>query len=491
MTIDEFAAINQKRINITGVPGAGKTSFAGELSRHLFSEKFLYLSFGRENTLNAMRSLPNNVVASSFHAFARKQLNITSERIINYYSMTHAQASLSIFDTKRLSPKLLEAFCVMMDTFVTSGARLQEAHRLFKKNRNFPPLTAEDKQEIVSLFKACWLSIWAPNSSAPVTHDMYLKEFSLGTHPVHYSRILIDETQDLNDAMIAMANMLGRSSPNTQMISFGDPCQQIFGFRGASEQFISTKFDFMLNQTYRFGQDLCELINQYMEDSSIRYYTPIHSATNHTLIKNSPSTKGIIDLILSGEKLTFLARFNTSLWALLKKLVEKDITYCMLGGGQKKELAFLRQLYELKCGRKQTRGPLQHMTYGTFKQKSSETDDVPSILACKFVESVGENADELFRKMEQLYTSKEKAQILLSTIHQAKGMQFKHLVLSNDLPFKLDDTGRLSKAKREDCHLVYTAMSRAISTLYLPSNMHNYYRSVASQKKAPHIVYIQ
>lgn len=479
MNFEEFSNINQKRLSIAGVPGAGKTTFASNLAKHLYKEKILYLSFGRENTLNAMRALPNNVDAYSFHAFAKKQLNIASERIVNHYSMSHAQSSIQKMGESGCSPKILEAFCVLMETFVSSGAKLNEIHKLFLKSKSFPPLTLQDKQNIVRIFKRVWDSLWELGAKEPITHDMYLKAFAINPRPVKYSRILIDEKQDLNDAMISMTEMLGRANPYCQLISFGDPCQQIFGFRGASEQFISTRFDFKLDRTYRFGQKLCDLLNNYMFESNIRYYTPIYSETDHTQILPSPKNRELISLIKSGEKITFLARFNTSLWSLLKKLVVHNITYSMLGGSQAKELTFLRQLYNLKSGRKISQGPLSRITYGTYRHQAHQNNDTPAVLACKFVENMGDDADDLFNKMEKLYVSKEKAQILLSTIHQAKGMQFRSLVVSNDLPVQFNAEGELVPSKREDCHLVYTALSRAINKLYLPKPLYQYQISKA------------
>ena len=103
-------------------------------------------------------------------------------------------------------------------------------------------------------------------------------------------------------------------------------------------------------------------------------------------------------------------------------------------------------------------------------------DDRQALLACQFVESVGENGEELFDKLEKLYVDKKQAQVLLTTIHQAKGMEFRHLVVSGDLPECFDnDRQKILPTTREDLHLIYTAITRAKESIALPKSLFKYY----------------
>lgn len=478
MKYSEFASIPKKRINIAGVPGAGKTTFICELSERLSNEVLLYLSFGKENTKNAMNKLPSNVTALSFHAFSKRQMKINSKRITKRYTMNLASASLQAAGVTGLSPAQIESIALLMDDFCMSSQSLKQLPSMLKSG-NYPPLNNNEHKTTVISFTTLWNAIWAEGSNLPVTHDMYLKRLSMINITVPYNRIFVDETQDLNDAMVALVNTLSASNPNVQIVRLGDPCQQIFGFRGASAEFANSQFDFRLQKTHRFGWRLAELCNKLMTEQRVGYYTEIIANSDKTEVYKTPTIKHLTSMIKKGRRVTYIARYNASLFTLIKHLAEHEITYSALGGSHHQEMKYYRNLYQLMQGKRFRTGAFANQSYRSFANAAIQHDDRQAMLACQFVESVGDNGDELFEKLERLYVEPKDAQVLLTTIHQAKGMEFRHLVVSGDLPECFDnDTQKILPTTREDLHLIYTAITRARESIALPKSLFKYYEKV-------------
>lgn len=475
MKYSEFASIPKKRINIAGVPGAGKTTFICELSGRLSNEPLLYLSFGRENTKNAMSKLPGNVTALSFHAFSKRQMKIDSKRIAKRYTMNISSASLKKANISALSPAQIEAITLLMEDFCMSSQTLRQIPNILKASK-YPTLPNEEFKKTVISFTALWGAIWAEGSQLPVTHDMYLKRLSMVPVKVPYSRIFVDETQDLNDAMVSLVNNLAESNPDIQIVRLGDPCQQIFGFRGASAEFANSQFDFRLQRTHRFGWRLSQLCNALMTDHRVGYYTEIIAESDKTEVYKTPTIKHLTSMIKNGRKITYIARYNASLFTLIKHLAEHGITYSALGDSHHQEMKYYRSLYQLMQGKRFRSGTFANQSYRSFANTAIQHDDRQALLACQFVESVGENGEELFDKLEKLYVDKKQAQVLLTTIHQAKGMEFRHLVVSGDLPECFDnDRQKILPTTREDLHLIYTAITRAKESIALPKSLFKYY----------------
>lgn len=471
----EFASIPKKRINIVGVPGAGKTTFICELSGRLNDEKLLYLSFGRENTKNAMSKLPSNVTALSFHAFSKRQMRIESKRISPRYTMNIVNSSLQSINIRDLSPAQIEAITLLMEDFCMSSQGINKLPSILKHNR-YPIMNNDELKKTVISFNMLWNAIWAEGSNHPVTHDMYLKRLSMIQVKIPYQRVFIDETQDLNDAMVSLVNNIAASNPNTQIVRLGDPCQQIFGFRGASSEFANSQFDFRLQKTHRFGRKLADFCNAIMNDQRVGYYTNITSDNDKTEVYKTPTIKHLTSMIKNGRKVTYIARYNASLFNLIKHLAEHGITYSALGDSHHQEMKYYKNLYQLMKGKRFRVGTFANHSYRSFYNASVQHDDRQAILACQFVESIDEPGEEIFDKLEKLYVAKGKAQVLLTTIHQAKGMEFRHLVVSGDLPECFDHEKQKTIAtSREDLHLVYTAITRAKESIALPRPLFKYY----------------
>jgi energy-coupling factor transporter ATP-binding protein EcfA2 len=474
---------NLKKINIIGVPGAGKTTLAKRMAALLPNEKFLYLSFGKENTINAKKMFGQNVTCLSFHALAKQSMNINTKRICSRITLSILNQSIKNKEYSLGSAKELEAMMILNDMFCISFIKIDRCQDFFRTSTAFPNLSDQEKKYVTIAFKAYWRSLWEGGCDLPITHDMYLKEFSQHNINLGYDRVFIDEKQDLNEAMFSLIDQICYSNSNVKITSFGDPCQQIFGFRGSSDLFSREESHYKLTNSHRFGRSVCRLANHFMKTQNISYYTDIESKKDDTKIMPFSSYNDVIKHIHNGGRPTFIARYNMTLWHLLKFFSENNISCSLAGGLDISELDFLKSLYDLSLDKKSNHSRLKGMSYKGFKRQAKLQDDKSSMLACKFVEGVAEGGYELFKKMSQCIKEKKHASVLLTTVHQAKGLEFKDVWLMKDFT-SVFDTNANSEVliKREEAHLLYTAITRAKYSLRLPDDWYSMWKKLISSQ---------
>ena len=456
-------------IKIAGVPGAGKTTEVVRLAERESKKSILYLSFGKQNTRNAKRKMPKNVTCASFHSFAYSNMGIDKKRVIPSINLSQYCNSLALIDIEIRSPVLLECFSLLNDFFCMSGLPLNQASSLFS-DAAFPNVSKGELAGVLKAFLKWWNACWESGSTIPITHDMYFKAYSLNCSPVAFDYLVIDECQDLNNAMFSMSIRLNTLSPKMKMVRLGDPCQQLFGFRGSSEQFANGGFDLTIEKTHRFGNRLCDVVNSFMAVQTVPHYTRIKSDKDHTVIQGNPGLEKIISNAMAGMKQTIIAKYNISLWHILKAFSLNNVKCSMLGGVDIKEFDFLKQLYRIYVsGGTGNAGRLRGVSYERYRMQASINRDNAAILACKFIENIEQDGLDVFRKIESHLTSPAKADIMLTTVHQAKGLEFKNLIMMDD--FAEATSGRYFQTlPSEEAYLIYTAMTRAIDSLSLPSS---------------------
>jgi len=332
-----------------------------------------------------------------------------------------------------------------------------------------PPLSNGEKNELIITFGQYWQSLWSPSNRVQlnVTHDMYLKAYSEAPYALPHDILVVDEYQDLNDAMISLIDKLSILKPSMKTIKLGDPCQQIYHFKGASSSFSTSKFHYRLDESHRFGRGLCNVINSFMDSQQLNYYTKIRSRSNATKVEQHKSVGEIIELAKMKKYPTIIARNNSTLWYMVKNIALSGLK-CHLVGNNQKELYFLRALFELKSGRKTNHPALRGTTFSAYVNNAKLNKNTSALLASKFVSKI--EGDDLFSKIEASLTEAKNADVNLTTAHQAKGLEFNHVIMANDFSECVSDSGEFVKISTEDAHLIYTAMSRARLSLTLPKS---------------------
>lgn len=457
-------------IVVFGVAGARKTSLGVKIAEHYVNERVLYLSFGRENTKSASDRFPENAECFNFHSFAKRQLGIAHSRIVDRIDMSMLSRRFHELDLGNVENYLIESVSLLIEHYTTSGVHLTQLRKLMLHN-DFSHLPREQKEQVAFLMTQFWINAFKLEWS--VSHDMYLKEASSIATRLNYSILIVDECQDLNDAMYHWVNNMQANTPCLKSIKLGDPAQQIFSFLGASSRFLYEKPKLIMDRTYRFGADLASVVNDFVAKHALPYMKAIQSAPNTiTAVNTYQSDAELLDMIKDGKRCAIVSQFNITLWQWMLKLTELDIKFHVLGkihSHDQQQIKALHQLYHTgECRYPQWR----NKDYQLIKLAAKEQGDKGLLLACRFIETLSYDKKGLFDRVMACSTPTRKgARVLLTTVHQAKGLDFSSVVVAADLP----GDSAVSPLKASDVHRVYTTLTRAKDEVFLP---YDYFKEV-------------
>jgi hypothetical protein len=364
------------------------------------------------------------------------------------------------------------------------------------------------------------------SGAIPYSFAAFFKEYQLSGHEEPYDLIMLDEAQDNNGAAAAWLD----NQKHAAKIIVGDPYQACYGWRGAvgiMDRYTGGECATLsLSSTYRFGPTLAAYNNQ-MVQRVFGNKQPLSSAVTARRGKMTDQgdfllpaklfdMPGTIDTHLAQANVkshfitnvfqarrnggyTYLARTNATLFTAFRFImaaVEKYLTkkqqdvfkiFFISGGGEKSNLAELRAEYAAftKKGASTYRFAYakayeRHMAFkdgnayalSLKKMVLTETEYVVKMLA--------------FADRHCNIRKRDKACIIMATVHKSKGQEFNHVYLAPDIvmpstkingrqpmtaywdPTPYHMCGMLTK---QEYNLVYVAMTRARLTLHLNARL--------------------
>jgi len=264
-----------------------------------------------------------------------------------------------------------------------------------------------------------------------------------------YDVTMIDEAQDLSPINHAMLKkMLGRG----RLIAVGDPCQAIYGFRGADEESMEKlKVMFkmeVLNLTVCFRSAKSIVTNARWRAPDMAY------------VDSAP--EGIVshldkwDFNILQPRDAIICRNNAPLFSLALSMLREGLYPEILGGQTMKNLlAIMKKLGPQNMPVDEAMQALEKWRETKAKKykSSSRADDIFDCLSVFFDEAstLGEAMNKLSLVLEQ------SGQIFLMTGHKSKGLEF-------DRVFFLDRF--LLRKEGQDLNIRYVIETRAKRELY-------------------------
>jgi superfamily I DNA/RNA helicase len=301
------------------------------------------------------------------------------------------------------------------------------------------------------------------NEEVPMPHDGYLKLFQLSKPTLNYDAILLDEAQDTNPVIAALL-----LNQNCARVLVGDPHQQIYTWRGAVDM-----------------MDRIEATRYAALTNSFRFNQTVADAANHLLRSFKGEERTITGVANTGSfedaqiPYTMLARTNAGLFdEAVSHYRRHDIGF--LG---KYSLPFdaLQDAYYLREGKpKYVKDPmLKSMgNYDEMKSYAQTVEDVELLSLCKVMDNY-EQVDipsMLDRIYDKMVDEPSDADVILTTAHKAKGLEFQHVKLADDFQRLMDEEEIIPapSLEPEEINVLYVAMTRASHTLELHHDMKSF-----------------
>ncbi|MDK9790155.1 UvrD-helicase domain-containing protein [Vibrio sp. D431a] len=455
-TIDQQRAINLsksgKDLIVEAYSGSGKTTLLEAISREsLDGKRVLYLSFNKAIAKEAQSKFPRHVSCLTTHSLAYRELikndQLRQDRIAGgLYPFQLVQLEDIKEGVGQLTNLGLAAYVIdILKNYCQS-----DCIKISKKHRKSPLISSlSDKSKVetfnaaVEIAKSVWKKVNDPECDFPITHDFYLKMWTLTKPTLDYDTILVDEAQDSNSAIIGVLNR-----QKAQLIWVGDKFQSIYSWRGAVNALsqVSSSHSATIPESFRYGTQLANLASSIL---SIGYKTPIKISGNtnvDTKIEHIETPRAII------------SRTNS---ALITSLIAHNRSYpkhhIYVEGGVKPLLKLVNGISNLQEGK---RTLVPELAVFESWSEAVEHSKTPEGRSLKGIVNLGNQFDcsktlELL-KSRVITESAFNADIVFTTAHKAKGKEYETVALNND--FSLIG----EKTHHEEVNLLYVAVTRAI-----------------------------
>jgi len=483
LTQEQIEIINSTgNIKINAVAGSGKTTTIIEYARARPKEsKILYLAFNKSVKLEAIKKFADkkllNVKVETAHSLAFKQIVYKH----NYKVRPQGYNTAEIVELLHLQgngEKLTEF--IIANHIIKLSAYFCNSQALKIQDLNYLDVITDSKASaFVNTFykyiegQTRLLLSKMDKGEIEITHDFYLKKFQLSNPQLDYDYILFDEGQDASPAMLDIF-----LKQKATKVIVGDTHQQIYGWRFAVNSLKKTNFStFQLSTSFRFSQDIANLAMEVLKmKGHIGDYKPISISGNG--VSKEFKTKAV------------LARTNLG---LLLKAIEyvtekKKVKYIYFEGNINSytyadDGASLYDVLNLFNGKhflikdKMIRAMKDMAELDEYIEK---TEDVQLKMMVEIVMEYGNEIPDIIKEIKSKHVEnddKDKAEIIFSTVHRCKGMEYDTIQLVNDFinEEKLKNNiknGEIDVAKtNEEINLLYVAITRTRNSVYIPESL--------------------
>ncbi|KAM9028804.1 F-box DNA helicase 1 isoform 1-T1 [Ara ararauna] len=479
-------------VKIMAFAGSGKTSTLVKYAEKFAGLRFLYVAFNKAVAERGRSVFPGNVTCRTFHSLAYRsvgkhykekgKLNFSKMSAYSISFLLRNRKGQSLFVRGKMVSQTLESF------FASSDEEICEEHapHWFRNTAGLTqPVSQAEKEISVKEAKEIWHNMKKLDGDAEkkykMTCDGYLKLWQLSKPQLSgYDAIFVDEAQDCTPAIVDIV-----LSQRCGIILVGDPHQQIYTFRGAVNTLYSVPHThvYYLTQSFRFGPEIA-----YVGATILDVCKRMRSKT---LVGGNQ--KGDVRGSTEG-KLTLLSRSNFNVFEDAVALTGKDrpVKVHMIGGLARFGLSKIHDVWKLSQPVDERRR-LNLVINDSFIKKWEETqgfiglkeyakhvNDKELQTKIDIVEKYRERIPELVRQIESSHVPDEaRADYLIGTVHQAKGLEFDTVLLADDFVqvqapggnYQIRTDTIIDIYPEDEWNLLYVAVTRAKKCLLMSKSL--------------------
>lgn len=485
LTPEQYAIINSTgNIKINAVAGSGKTTTIIEYAKaRPKTARILYLAFNKSVKLEAQKKFADkgidNVKVETAHSLAYKHVVYkhkyqvksqgykTSEIVELLHLQGNGEKHAEYIVANHIN-KFITYFCNSdkqnirdlnyLDTVSDSKAKVfvtEFYEYIEKQTRLFLKKMDEGEAEII--------------------HDFYLKKFQLSNPILPYDYILFDEGQDASGAILDVF-----FKQKATKVIVGDTHQQIYGWRYAVNSLEKADFKtYNLSTSFRFSQDIANLAMEIL-----KWKKHLSEKTEFAI-----SGKGTADKIKSKAVIG-----RTNLGLLLKAIeyvMEKKTVKTIYFEGNISSYTYADEgtsLYDVLNLYNHKRYLIKDQLVRKMKDLDEledyvgKTEDVQLGMMIEIVREYGNRIPDIIKTIKEKHIDndhKEKAEMIFSTVHRCKGMEYDAIQLVNDFiseekveKLREDkEKNIISDKLNEEINLLYVAVTRAKSRILIPETL--------------------
>jgi F-box protein 18 (helicase) len=451
---------NAPYLVVEAFAGASKTFTLVQYALARPYEKMLYVSFNKSIQMEAQAKFPPNVQCKTTHAlafpytgrlYAHKTGMLRPNDVMRFYGMPVLDATYLVST---------------IDRFIASADRKILADHLP------PEVPAAYRDLALEQANQLWEDVKnVDNKVLRMPHDGYLKLFKLSNPDLSakYQVILFDEFQDANPCTAAIY-----VNQRCKKVLVGDRHQSIYGFRHAMHAFEMIEGEperHSLTHSFRFGHGVTNVSNHLLKCFKNEQRSIIGCGVAELTHARVDRTR----------QYAIICRTNARVFANAVGLLNTKKVH-FVGGIDTYPLGKLLDVFQIWNN---THGEITDpffRAFGNFDELEAyahAVDDKEIMSLMGAVKDYGHNLPGLVANVRaQNCAIRDEADVLVMTVHRAKGLEFDQVVLEDDFEELLNEHSQIrdmtGDEMEQEVNMLYVGMTRAITALEMNQNMQTF-----------------
>ncbi|MCU7493340.1 MAG: UvrD-helicase domain-containing protein [Ignavibacteria bacterium] len=474
-------------LKINAVAGSGKTTTLIEYARKraLKSEKLLYLAFNSSVKKYARDRFESeglrNVRVETAHSLAFdsivKRSNYTlgsslgTSQVMDILSLkTNSRDRNAVYVLANHIKKFVSYYCN------STKEKVQELDYSQVVNDPVAKAFVQSYYEQIEYGTRLLLTKML-KSEIDITHDFYLKMFQLKNPLLKYDYILFDEGQDASPAMLDVF-----LNQDAGKVIVGDTHQQIYGWRYAinSLEKVEGFGEMSLGTSFRLDEEMARLAMSVLKwkENFTDYKENTITGLGH---RKELKTRAVIartNLRLLVKAISLVTGFS----GVNKIYFEGNLNSYIFAG----EGASLYDVLNLSEGnthlvRDELIGRMKGLE--ELKEYAEQSEETELLMLIDIVEEYGRELPRLIKLLKERHlpdSERHKADMIFSTVHRCKGMEYDEVTLEKD--FISEEAIKKAIRKEgiknidaaglaEEINLLYVAITRTKTRLKIPEEL--------------------
>jgi len=448
----------------------------------------LYLAFNKVAATEAGAKMPSNVTCKTTHSMAYAKFGAKYRDKLSRPKGGYRNVAGTVGEIQRYFkvPSLVCAGGIVISRIAkltvaafecSSSSKIDESHIPYaeilrveeKANRSGATF---DKPLLVSrsldLAKKLWLERLDLFSPVLITHDTYLKMYQLSKPKLNFQVIFLDEAQDTTDCVL---DIFLAQSDHSQLIAVGDKYQAIYGWRGAVnalEKIVAPETQ--LTNSFRYGQEVADIATGILN--------------GEVTVKGYDKLDTMVGKVNESKPYTYLFRTNVALIREGVFLISEGVDVKMQAD-IKGFLRLIESMLALLAGDLKKVKHEDVVIYNSWQELKEEADVSGGDISLMAKLILDPAFDEIMTNLRN-YRESPNPQVLITTAHKSKGLEFDQVKLGSDFPDVIDEEGNYIGLSSPERNLLYVASTRAVKVLEVNSTvrdvMENYNSSLQKEK---------
>ena len=467
----------ENRVKVSALAGSAKTSTIYYYCKERPFSKILYLVYNKSQKDSAMLTFGKlkGVSVMTVHGLAFGIVGrFYKDKLTFNYGVVDIIKDLNLYWNKDM--ELANKVNELMKQYMLSNVQEFEELEIFKED--------DMRSKILSCAHRLWELKKSYKNSVKIEHDFYLKLYQLEKKDLSskYDIICQDEAQDQN---LMMLDIIINSNVKS-VVMIGDKFQSIYGFRNAINIMpLFEATEYKLTTSFRVSQNIAHISNLIISDF----------VGDDIKMKGFNSKQTIVDKIDKSKPYACLCRTNAYIFSEIADALSEDKNKRLFfeGGYQSYNFTNLVDMYWYSQGHPTKNKILSKFKdYNAMCEYSKKTEDIELLSLIRMVDKYGSNIVSIVEGIKNnATTNKDKADIIFSTCHRAKGATYSipvyisgdHLDIESLYRRKYitpreelskADIENLEKDISQEIYIIYVAITRASRSVEISDSIKRY-----------------